>query len=123
MGKAAMMVAAGPSHFNSGELSRVDVLGVLYEGGSGGRLNSRDLSRNPVTARRRPPEQEIWLIATPDPTFVVSGVLFAVMDYIADTRAEAAQGLLPGTAVKQDLTEESTATMKVPGRCMHEWLG
>ncbi len=75
MGKAAMMVAAGPSHLNSGELSRVDVLGVLYEGGSGGRLNSRDLSRNPVTARRRPPEQEIWLIAippTPPSSFQVS---------------------------------------------------
>ncbi len=120
MGKAAMMVAAGPSHLNSGELSRVDVLGILYEGGSGGRLNSRDLSRNPVTARRRPPEQEIWLIAIPDPTFVVSGALFAVMDYIADTRgevylaaeksylevrkAEVGQGLRPGTAAAQDPT-------------------
>ncbi len=35
MGEVAMMVAAGPSHLNSGELSRVDVLGVLDEGGNG----------------------------------------------------------------------------------------
>ncbi len=41
-GEVAMVVAAGPSHLDRGGLSRVDVLGVLYEGGSGGRLYSRD---------------------------------------------------------------------------------
>ena len=33
------------------------------------------------------PDQEIWLIAI-HLTFVVSGVLFAVMDYISDKRAQ-----------------------------------
>ena len=67
------------------------------------------------------PEQEFWLIAI-HLTFVVSGVLFAVMDFIADKRAsvglaaqmqylqvrekETAQGLSPGTAAAQDLTDE-----------------
>jgi len=110
-----MMVAAIPNHLNSGELSRVYVLGVLYKGGSGGHLNSRDLSKNPVTARRCPPKQELGLIAIPDLTFVVSGVLFAVMDCIADKRAEVAQGLSPGPVVKRDLTEDFCTTMKVRG--------
>jgi len=67
------------------------------------------------------PEQEFWLIAI-HLTFVVSGVLFAVMYFIADKRAsvglaaqmqylqvrekETAQGLSPGTAAAQDLTDE-----------------
>ena len=67
------------------------------------------------------PEQQFWLIAI-HLTFVVSGVLFAVTDYIADKRAliglaaekqylsvrktEAEEGLPLGTAARQDLTQE-----------------
>jgi uncharacterized protein (TIGR00645 family) len=67
------------------------------------------------------PGQEFWLIAI-HLTFVVSGVLFAVMDFIADKRTqvglaaqkqylqvreeEVAQKIPVGTAAAQDLTDE-----------------
>lgn len=49
------------------------------------------------------PEQEVWLIAI-HLTFVVSGVLFAVMDYIADKRS-----IIDVSAKKQEIELEQLA--------------